>query len=50
MPSLTSSRISRQRVRVMWMLVPTVIVFALYNTKDENDTLVAGIRRVSQMF
>lgn len=24
--------------------------FALYNTKDEIDTLVAGIRRVSQMF
>ena len=24
--------------------------FALYNTKDEVDTLVAGIRRVSQMF
>jgi cysteine desulfurase/selenocysteine lyase len=24
--------------------------FALYNTKEEIDTLVAGIRRVSQMF
>ena len=24
--------------------------FAMYNTKDEVDTLVAGIRRVSQMF
>jgi len=24
--------------------------FALYNTKDEVDLLVAGIRRVSQMF
>lgn len=24
--------------------------FALYNTKDEIDTLVAGIKRVSQMF
>jgi cysteine desulfurase/selenocysteine lyase len=24
--------------------------FALYNTKEEVDTLVAGIRRVSQMF
>jgi cysteine desulfurase/selenocysteine lyase len=24
--------------------------FALYNTKEEVDTLVAGIRRVAQMF
>ena len=24
--------------------------FALYNTKEEVDTLIAGIRRVSQMF
>jgi cysteine desulfurase/selenocysteine lyase len=24
--------------------------FALYNTKEEIDVLVAGIRRVSQMF
>ena len=24
--------------------------FAMYNTKEEIDTLVAGIRRVSQMF
>ena len=24
--------------------------FAMYNTKEEVDTLVAGIRRVSQMF
>ena len=32
--------------------VPGVVraSFALYNTKDEIDTLVAGIKRVSQMF
>ena len=24
--------------------------FALYNTKEEIDTLVAGVKRVSQMF
>ena len=24
--------------------------FALYNTKEEIDALVAGVRRVSQMF
>ena len=32
--------------------VPGVVraSFALYNTKDEIDTLVAGIKRVRQMF